>query len=168
MQFELDGAKVLLVHKNERLEKHGEEEVLACDLDFKYETSNAVLAEFHPDLRSQLYKRPESAQGELTDDLEHLTALRVPELGSDFKFAGSLERAELVFFKGKKAHVTFAEAKIHKFSFNLKEGGTVIVGFQAQVYPDEGQSGKLSGLLQEKHCLLTLEPAEDSQRPLAS
>jgi len=167
MQFSLDGAKVRLTHKNERLEKHGEVEVLACDLDFEYETSNAVLAEFHPVLRSQLYKRPESAQGELNEDPEHLTALRVPELGNHFKFAGSLEGAELVFSKGKKAHVTFVEAKIHKFSFNLKEGGTVIVGFQAQEHPDEAQSGKLSGLLQEKHCLLTIEPAEGSERPLA-
>lgn len=167
MQFSLKAAKVRLVHKNERLEKHGEDEVLACDLDFEYDTSNSVLSEFHPDLRSAMYKRPDDSQGELHEDPDHLTALRVPELGGHIKFAAALEKAELVFLKGTKKHLVFPEAKVHKFSFDCKDGGTVIVRFQGQVHPDEGQSGKLSGLLQDKHCLLTVAPAEGSQPPLA-
>jgi len=166
MNFALDAAKVRLVHKNERLEKHGEEEVLACDLDFEYDSANSILAEFHPELRSVMYKRPDDVQGELEEDPAHLTALRVPELGGHVKFAGAQEKSELVFSRGQKKHLVFAEAKIHKFSFDCKDGGTVIVRFQAQVHPDEGQSGKLSGLLQDKHCLLTIVPAEDPGRPL--
>lgn len=165
MQFSLIAAKVRLIHKNERLEKHGEEEVLACDLDFDFETSNAVLAEFSPELRSAFYKRPDSAQGEIIDDPEHLTALRCPELGVQ-KFSGAMHKTELVLLKGTRKHVVFAEAKVHKFSFNCKDGGTVLVGFRAQVHPDETQSGKLSGLLQNKHCVVTLTPTED-ERPLA-
>lgn len=168
MEFSLQGAKVRLVHKNERLEKHGDDEVLACDLDFEYEAANSVLAEFHPDLRSAMYKRPSTeVQGELEEDPDHLTELRVPELGGHIKFAGSLEKAELLFSKGSRKHVVFPEAKIHKFAFECKEGGTVVVRFQAQVHPDEAQSGKLSGLLQDKHCLVTVTPAEGSQPPLA-
>jgi hypothetical protein len=165
MQFSLEAAKVRLMHKNERLEKHGEDEVLACDLDFDYETSNAVLAEFHPELRSSVYKRPDDAQGELQEDPEHLTALRIPELGGHRKSEWSIPKAELVFLKGTRKHLVFAEARIHKISFDCKEGGTVVVHFQAQVHPDEAQSGKLSGLLQEKHCLVSLSPAEPD-RPL--
>lgn len=167
MQFSLEAAKVLLKHKNERLEKHGEDEVLVCDLDFTLEASNAVLAEFHPELRSSIYKRTESAQGELVDDPDHLIALRIPELEGARKFAGAMHKAELVFLRGSKKHLVFSEAKVHKFAFDCKEGGTVIVHFQAQVHPDEGQSGKLSGLLQEKLCTITLTPAEGEPRPLA-
>ena len=167
MQFALEAAKVRLMHKNERLEKHGEDEVLACDLDFEYDASNAVLAEFHPDLRSVVYRRPDTAQKELSEDPEHLTELRVPQLGGSFKFTGSQEKSELIFSRGQKKHLVFAEAKITKFAFDCKEGGTVCLRFQAQVHPDEGQSGKLSGLLQDKHCLLTIRPAEESH-PLDS
>jgi hypothetical protein len=166
MQFALTAAKVRLMHKNERLEKHGEDEVLACDLDFEHDASNAILAEFHPDLRSVMYRRPEAAQKELSEDPEHLTELRVPQLGGVVKFSGSQEKSELIFSKGAKKHLVFPEAKITKFSFDCKEGGTVCLRFQAQVHPDEAQSGKLSGLLQDKHCLLSISPSEDSQRPL--
>jgi hypothetical protein len=155
---------VRLTHKNERLEMHGEDEVLACDLDFEYETANHVLSEFHPDLRGIMYKRPDGVQGELVDG--DLTALRLPELGM-IKFAGSHPKCELVFSKGQKKHLVFADAKVGKFRFDCKDGGTVIVLFQASVYPDEGQSGKLSSLLIDKHCLLTITPAEVAQRPLS-
>ena len=33
--FEITQSNVSLVHKNDRLEKHGDEDVLACDLNFQ-------------------------------------------------------------------------------------------------------------------------------------
>src|SRR5258708_11703976 len=160
MQFTLSSAKVRLTHKNERLEKHGDDDVLACDLDFEFDTRNSVLSEFSPELRSAMYRHGSDAQGALIEDEEHLTVLRLPELGS-VKFSGSQEQCELVFSKGRAKHLVFADAKVGKFRFDCKEGGTVTVFFQAQVYPDEGQSGKLSGLLTDKHCLLTISLGEE-------
>lgn len=159
MELTLEAAKVRLTHKNDRLEKHGEDEVLACDLDFEYDTGNQVLAFFGPGLRSALYKRPEGAQEELIADPEHLTDLRCPEMPGPHKLVGSMAKAELVFHRGQKKHVVFAEAKIHKFSVACMDGGTVTVHFQAQVHPDEAQAGKLSGLLQDKHCQISITPA---------
>jgi len=164
MEFTLDRGKVRLMHKNERLEKHGEEDVLACDLDFEYETSNAVLAQFNPDLRGALYKRPDSPQGELVEDSDHLTALRLPELGI-LKVAGR-QKGEVVIGSGGKKNLVFPEATLTKFRLDCKDGGTVLVHFQAQVRPDETQSGRLSGLLQDKHCIITFKPEEGSTRPL--
>lgn len=164
MEFALQDAKVRLMHKNDRLEKHGEDEVLACDLDFEYDASNEVLELFHVELRGMLYRRPTSPQGELTEDPAHLTELRCAQLdGGDHKFSGSLAKAELVISKtpGKKPLV-FPDVKITKFRFQCKDGGTVTVRFQAQVNPDEAQCGKLSGLLQDKHCLITIRPDQEA------
>jgi len=165
MEFTLERAKVRLMHKNDRLEKHGDEDVLACDLDFQYDTSNAVLGQFNPDLRTALYKRPDSPQGELVEDSDHLSALRIPELGL-LKLSGK-RKGEIVIGSGGKKNLTFAEATLTKFRVDCKDGGTVVVHFQAQVRPDETQSGRLSSLLQDKYCVITLKPEEGSQPPLA-
>ena len=170
MEFSLKAAKVRLLHKNERIEMHGDVEVLACDLDFEHETNNGVLAEFSPVLRSMLYCRPEGEPQELPGvDPDKLTALREPALGGEFKFAGSIDKADLEFSKGKKVSLAFSEVKVSKFLLLCSEGGTVKVRFQARVYPNSEQSGQLSGFLTDKHCLLTIRlPGEEAgSRPTA-
>lgn len=165
MQFELAGAKVRLTHKNDRIEAHGDEKILACDLDFQYETPNDVLDQLNADLRVALYKRPESPQGELTEDPKHMTALRLPEVGA-LSFEGR-SKGELKLGTGGKKDMVLADATLTKFKIDCKEGGTVIVHFQAKVRPDETQAGRISGFLRDKHVIASFTPAEDSQRPLA-
>lgn len=160
--FEINEGKVQLVHKNERLEKHGEEDVLACDLNFTWETSNACLAMFAPDLRSCLYRKTDGSQAELpgTSDPEHLTAVRFPGMAPIKWALGELIGGELCFHTGVKSLVKIEMTKLHRYKLECKEGGTVVVSFQVQCRPNEQQSGKLSKFLTDKHCIVTITPPE--------
>lgn len=159
--FTLEEQNASLISKSDRIEHHGEEKRLACDLDFSIEVANTALALFAPALRSCLYQRDQGAQVELpgTEDPQHTPSLRFPALGSLKWGAGELIGAELRFHGvNKKSDVVFDETKIHKYKIQCKEGGTVIITFQAQVRPDEHQAGRLSKFLQDKVCQITVTP----------
>lgn len=156
--FEVVEAAVTLTHKNDRLEKHGEESVLAVDLDFSWETTNGMLAMFAPDLRSCMYKRQDSSQLELDPDPDHLTALRFPGL-APLKWSGNeVIGGELTFHFGVKSKVDLPATKVHKYRIECKEGGTVVIGFQVQTHPTETQAGKLSKFLQDGGCTVSVTP----------
>lgn len=158
--FEVVDGKVQLVHINVRLEKHGEEEVLANDLNFVWETNNGALAMFAPDLRSAMYKRADGAQQELVDDPEHLVALRFPGMAPIKWTLGELIGGELCFHTGVKSLVKIDIIKAHKYRLECKEGGTVVISFQVQCRPTEQQSGKLSKFLTDKHCTVSVTPPD--------
>jgi hypothetical protein len=158
--FALTEANVRLVHKNERLEKHGEEDRLAADLNFQYDTDNGVLAYFNPSLRSAFYQASTGPQVELpgTSGPEHLTELKFPEIGMVKWSSGVLIGASLTFHYGVKSRLVLGDARVHKFKFELMAGGTVRLHFQAQVHPGEVESGKLSRMLVDQLCVLTVTP----------
>lgn len=63
MKLELRSALVQLHHFQVRNEMHGDDEVTAIDLKLKLETSNEVLAAFHPRLREFLFQAEPADQG---------------------------------------------------------------------------------------------------------
>lgn len=166
-QFSLEEAACLLNHKNDRIEKHGEEDVLACDLSLSYETSNGILAMFAPALRSSLYQKADSAQASVIPDADHLTSLRFPALcDKPLKWAaGELVGAELKFHYGhsEKSNVVFQPTKITKFKLECKEGGTVVVHFLAQVHPTDAQTSFLSKVLRDKVCTISVIPLASAE-----
>lgn len=161
--FELAEANAVLTNMNVRLEKHGNEEVLAHDLSFDYEMANTGLAMFAPALRACIYQRPQGPQAELegVSDADYMPSLRFPALSALKWGAGELIGAELRFHYGttEKSHIVFDEAKICKYRMECKEGGTVLLSFQAQVHPNEKQAGQLSKLLVDKSCIISITPA---------
>ena len=164
--FELTEANVLLVHKNERLEKHGEEDRLACNLNFQYEMANTGLAMFAPALRSCLYQKPQGAQQEIDVDADYMPSLRFPALSVLKWGSGDLVGPELRFHYGttEKSHIVFeAGVKVGKYRMECKEGGTVLLSFHAQVYPNEKQSGQLSKILLDKSCIISITPPEGDE-----
>lgn len=164
--FRIAEKRVLFNHKAERLEKHGEEDVLAADLEFSLETSNVDLAMFHPELRAALYRGTEAeAQAELVEDKNHMPVLRFPEISESIKWAGQpMKEAELRIHthKNPERHLVFAETTVGKFRLECKDGGTVVIRFRAQIYPSDEGAGKLSGLLRDGECTISVTPkAED-------
>ena len=161
--FELTEAACELTHKNDRIEKHGEEDRLACDLDFTFETNNDSLAMFHPTLKSSLYMKQKN-EGELQLADSNVSKLRMPELNGGKAIhwsGGSLEGAELRFHHGidEKSHVVFDLAKVGKYKLDCCDGGTVVVHFQAQIYPTtDAQNAFLSKALVNKICTLSVTP----------
>jgi len=162
--FEIEEGEVRLVSKNERIEKHGDEGVLACDLGFVWETDNGVLACFSPTLKAALYEK--SGQGELVDDPGHVTHLRFPQLGMVTWGGGEIVGARVVFHQatGKKSEVALEGVKVNKFKLECKEGGTVAVHFRVQISPlEEHLSGKLSKFLAQELCTVSVTPPAASE-----
>lgn len=58
--FSITEQTATLAHINVRTERHGEEPAGAADLKIQFTAGNGVLSEFHPVLRSFLYKQEES------------------------------------------------------------------------------------------------------------
>ena len=162
--FGLNEEIVQFTHQNNRLEKHGEESVLACDLDFRWETTNGMLALFAPDLRHALYKGSDSAQLELAPDPDHLTSLRFSGLAPLKWGSGELIGGALVFHYGVKSRLEIDASKVHKFKIECKEGGTVVIGFQVQCRPIENQLGKLSKFLTDGACVVSVIPPAEGAR----
>lgn len=162
--FEIEEGQCVLGHKSERLEKHGNEDVLAGDLQFEFKTDNGILACFAPSLKSALYEKA-GAQGELVEDVDHMTHLRFPGMGV-IKWTGAdLEGASVTVHAatGKKGEIVLSGCKVNKLRLEPQEGGTVIVRFRVQVSPlDEGVSGKLSKVYANKICTLSVTPPQPS------
>lgn len=157
--FELTETKASLNHINPRNELHGEEKKLACDLSFLVECANTSLAMFSPVLRSSFYAR-DDGQGSLVDDADYMPVLKLPAIDS-FKWkAGDLTGATIRFHYGttEKSHIVLEDAKVGKFKITCREGGSVWIEFQAAVYPTEQQFGKLSKIIQDTVCVISVTP----------
>ena len=158
--FEIKEGQCQMVHLNTRLEKHGDVEVVACDLNFVWETHNGMLAMFAPDLRGALYKRADDRQAELDPDPDHLVALRFSAIDTIKWGQGDVIGGALTFHTGvsAKSHVTVEDVKVTKFRLTCKEGGTVVIGFKVQCRPSSAEMGKFTGFLQAKDCLISVTP----------
>jgi hypothetical protein len=146
--FNLVKESVRLVNVNPRNEKHGDEDVLACDLSLEAKLHNAVLLKFSPTLRDALYTTDPGATADMINP-DHAPKLRNPQMGK-INWALDLKNVRFsVFADGTNdEEIIFTDTKCKKFTLICQEGGTVVVGFQIQVSaPDEEHVTKLLFLL---------------------
>lgn len=158
--FSLTETDLTLVNVNPRTEKHGEDSVLAADFKLSFKTSNDILSEFHPSLKSALYGKQGGSQGELIDEPGHLPELRFPQIGRlhwEKKFAGYTLRVH----QGASGvdDVVLQDCQVDKFAFDCLDGGSVVFTFRVQAHPDAAQVGKLCALIQQQ-IMATLDPPE--------
>jgi len=147
MQFSLNHQTAKVVHVNLRTEKHGEEEVLACDVRIEADVPNTFLDQFSPQLRPALYMaegEAPGAQAPLIADETHLPVLRFPFVGP-LKLPGiEMLGASVAFHSRPKVAIS---ARVNEVRAACKEGGTVELHFRCQFIPDADQVAKLSALL---------------------
>ena len=136
--------EVLLTHTNLRKEFHGEEKVQAIDLNFELEGGNELLDMIDPVLRTMLYFNRQAAAGQLDlpEHLQILPDLRAPKLnGQKFKYGGNDKYKGYLFQHdfgiGGASNLSFHNASAGKFSFEVKEGGTVVIGWQVSYSGEE-------------------------------
>ena len=138
--FELtEVTECTLTNVNHRKEYHGEEKVQAIDLNFQMEGSNDLLNLVDPVLREMLYFNRAELDGQevLPDTIRILPDLRAPKLdGQKHKYGGNDKYKGYGFVQdfglGEEAgsNIFFSDASAGKFTFETKEGGTVVLGFQ--------------------------------------
>jgi hypothetical protein len=170
MSFERHRELMELAHLNIRTEQHGDEKVNGIDISFRVDLSNDVLSEFSPTLKSSLYQREETPQQDFDPATIPLKIVKNPQMGT-IKWDTKYDCARVVVHHGsdEKNDVVFGLAKVNKFSFLPKNGGTLQCSFQVQVSdPDDMDLAKLAAV-NGKKVLVTVEseggePEEDEQQ----
>lgn len=122
---------VKLIDVNPRSEKHGTDLVPAIDLRFMREMSCEVLKLLHPELKDKLYVDASQASLLGADEAQDGSSLRFPELAGVFPWKEEIHGYGLLidYGLGAASNISLADCKLHKQTFEAKEGGTVKVSF---------------------------------------
>jgi len=162
------------MHFHSRSNKEGTERVPAATLQLTYRASNDVLAEFSPDLKSSLYRRPNSAEGDMADkadsrldDPSYLPVLKYPNMKNKVALADKVVGATVTVHHGirGKSDLVLDECTIDKFQLDPQEGGTVVVSFNVACIPSKDQAGDLH-MKQDQDVVVTIQPPDAPQDTL--
>jgi hypothetical protein len=161
-KFELAEKDVQFAHMNTRTEKHGEEDVLAVDLDMMMSCSNEALAMLHPTLRWSLYEKPDVGNSDLADQAlaDQLIRLRYPKLAA-LRWDNDMMNCTVTFHYGvQKKDIVLTDAKVNKFKITAHDGGTVELAWRVQANPTHEQIGRLSERLSTGVVSVSIEAGE--------
>lgn len=149
--FNLNRQKSYIDSVNARAEKFGPDTKLAFDVFFNLNVSNDVLAHFDSQLKSALFKKGDSPQGELIADDDRLPALRFPKIGA-VKWGEKFPGYALILHVGinDDSDIKLADVELDRFAFDPKDGGACGVRFRAIVHPRRDDIGALCELIQRE------------------
>lgn len=159
------------MHFLSRSNKEGVERVPAATLQLTYRTSNDVLSEFSPDLKSSLYRRPYNNEGDMADqaderldDPTYLPCLKYPNMKNKVALTDKLVGATVTVHHGLggKSDLVLDDCIVDKFSFDPQEGGTVVVSMNVACRPSSSQAGELHGK-QDQDVVITIAHPDDGQ-----
>lgn len=168
MKLAFTNQAMLLVSVTARAEVHGDEREPASDVGLRADLPNDVLSIFHPSLKSALYHLDDARPKDLADQgAAHqpgfLPHLRFPNLGAPLGWDDEIPNARVTIKrKGERGEVILTPAKVNKFAFEPKDGGTITLSLRVQYKPDERQAGRLAMLVQQE-VEVTLEVVEETE-----
>lgn len=157
--FQLENHEASIKNITLRIERHGDERQLATSIRFTLSAGNEVLDSFDPTLRQDLFRKPGSGeQQELpTIGADRLTEVKHPALkplsvNHEFKnwelhIQGLLEAGE---------PVVLVDVTLKNFTFDPKEGGSVVITFTANAEIESSEAEELADALVREDVLLTL------------
>jgi len=147
-----------------RMEKHGDENVLAGTLKLETTKHSSVLDLFDKSFRKMLYRKP--APGEQADlplgNDDGLTARKLPHLAPlkwDEDFPGY--KIEIQSGLALDEVIKLSDVEISGFVFEALDGGSCRVKFTANFKQDGRTSGKLCQLIQDDVELTLIPPSRD-------
>lgn len=149
-----------LTNVNPRAEKHGEESVIAVDVNLRTDAPAAILETFAPGLVGLLYKPAAKTQGELIAGGAPAEELRFDGLLDALRFRKEYAGYSATITWGDLASsisVELADCKVHRFAAEVKPGGSCELALQIQARPSTAVMGQLCGLIQ-REVTVTLEP----------
>lgn len=167
--FQLDKHDSQFANLNSRIERHGDERVLAADMKFSTSVGNATLDGIEKGLREAFFRKPGKGEQQTLPNIgETLTAVKFPNIepirlshefsGYEVQIDGTLETTEPVIL---------VDASIKKLVLDFKEGGSVELSFtvSANVEPDE--LAELSEALIREDVRVTLTPPTKQAQSLS-
>lgn len=167
--FSLTKQTVFVDNVNLRAEKHGQENKLAFDVFMSLHVSNDVLNHFDANLKSALFKKGDSPQGELLADEQRLCGLRFPKIGT-VKWGEKFPGYSLTLHLGinDDSDIVLDDVELDRFSFKPMEGGAVNMRFRAIVHPQQEDIGALCELIQSDVDISAVPPAPAQELNVAS
>lgn len=170
----LEPTTVTLTNAQSRVEKHGDEDVMAIDLAVTWNTNNRSLTAIHKQLRDMLFcdMRQGSAdpQEEMDLPVDELPNVRVPgadyPIKLDFQAVGA--RVEVAYGISEKTAIVLMLCKVHKFRVTPIEGGSAEVKFAVSSSSeiDDHIIGTLSVLQQREISLKLSMPDSEPAKKL--
>lgn len=141
-------AKLKRISTNSEL--HGNERQPVYYYFFIAFVPSDALINFHPRLRTTLFKRndsPDLAEQGIDDEL---TALQFPQITSyKFDYESDGYSLELVYGTGGPSNLKMDDIKIDTFKFTPKVGGIVEIDFRVVAHPDIKDVGKIGSLIMQ-------------------
>lgn len=162
------------MHITPRSERNGEEVVPAATLKLSFPAPNDILAEFSPDLKSSLYKRPNLAEADMADkadtrmdDPNYLPSLKFPKMKNTLSFEVNVVGATTTvdFGLGGDSNLILEDCVVDGFKLDPQEGGTVFVSFNVACHPTRDQYGDLC-MMQDQLGVFTISPPTSPQMEL--
>lgn len=157
--FEIDQKLVKVRAVTNVPEFKGERREHACSVKFEFTTDNTVLDEFEPGLRKAFYEKDngktktgDDGQQELSlprQDLD-LTARKLIGIHMPLKVKKEFAGYELVYHCGatEESFIKLGEVGLSDFSFDLQQGGSVLVVFNAYSKPSADVQGRIDHMAQ--------------------
>lgn len=146
---------------NLRIQRHGEERILAADIKFSLSTANDVLDQFDPDLKKDLFRKPGKGEQQNLEGMDGLTAVKHPALsvkGLNHEFSG-YELAIAGLLENGESEI-LVDAKVKKFTIDPKEGGSVVLGFVVSVTVDPDEAAELADAFTRGRVRMSLSPGK--------
>lgn len=139
----------------------GEKREHACSVKFEFSTDNTILEQFEPGLRKAFYEKDNGktktapdGQQEMTlprEDLD-LTSRKLVGVQMPLKIKKEMAGYELVYHCGasEESFIKLGEVGLSDFSFDLQDGGSVLVVFNAYSKPAADVQGRIDHMLQSE------------------
>lgn len=168
--LDLKASPATFSNLNTRIERHGDERVLAADAKFEVAASNEILDSIDPSLRGDFFRKPgKGEQQDLPIDAKHaLTAVKHPALSGPHKLSTEFEGAVLTIAGelDMTDPLVLHDVKVKKLEFDTVEGGSVHLRFTASANIDADELAELSQFLVRENVVVTLTPAEKAHEAL--
>lgn len=170
----LEPTTVKLSNVQTRVEKHGDEEVMAIDLAVTWNTNNRSLTAIQKQLRNALFcnlaQESESPQAEMDLPVDDMPNVRVPGMDYpvklDFQQVGA--RVDVAYGIDETTAIVLHLCKVHKFRVTPIEGGSAEVKFAISSASeiDDHIIGTLSILQQRDISIQLTMPEVEPAKPL--
>lgn len=165
--FSIFNLKTQLASVNARAEIHGKDKKPAFDLKLICNMPNDVLIDFHPLLRTMLYKPADTPDLVEQADPDALTALRLPKLGKlKWEFEQEGYSLRIPYGISGPSDIVLSDCKVHKVAFLPQEGGTVSVQCTVIAHPERNDVGRLCELIQQTVEMELTPPEPQNMREL--
>lgn len=157
--FSLTKHSSAISNLNVRIERHGEDRVLAADLRISMAVENAAIDAIEPGLCESLFRAPGPGDQQSLIGPERLTAVKHPLL-QPVKLSQEFTGYEVTIspIGDDEDGLFLADAKLKKFVIDPKEGGNAEISFTISTEVEHAELADLSDFLVREDVALSLTP----------